>query len=208
MEPDKLRRQGKFSARHRGLITVITFLPILTAAILSAAFCLAVAAKFSESLSAQTEILAEDNAAVQLQNVLFDSLKRMLSNGEILPDFSVSAVTLGNPVINADGKIIDEISSANSHIEIKAYIVDENYSLAWMPEAQKLGIPKRAPEICGSGTGNEYAAKRYALVAEIKPKNTLNKSRCVYITEAAVYLYGGKMSVKKLHTQRRQIMAE
>ena len=208
MEPDKLRRQRKFSAKHRGLITVITFLPVLTAAILSAAFCLTVAAKFSESLSIQTETLAADNIAVQVQNVLFDSLKIKLSNGEILPDFSVSAAALGNPAIKADDKIIDKISSANSHTEIKAYIVDENYSLSWMPEAQKLGIPKRAPEMYGGEAGNEYFSKRYALVSEIKPKNALNKSRCVYITEAAVYLCGGKLSVKKLHTQRRQIMTE
>lgn len=201
-------RHRKFSAKHRGLITVITFLPILTAAILSAALCLTVATKFSESLSFQTEILTADNVAVQTQAVLLDSFKRMISNGEILPDFSASAVSLGNPVIKADDKVMDEISSANRHIEIKAYIVDENYSLSWMPEAQKLGIPKRTAEIWNNETGNEYAIKRYALVTEIKPKKALNGNRYVYITEAAVYLCGGNLSVKKLHTQKKQIMEE
>lgn len=198
-------RHRVFFSQHYGLISIAAIIPILITAIAAAIVCFGISMKLTESMQLRSDNLAVDNAFVQAQSVLYAEFQKMLSNRYIQPDFSVGSASKTNPVINFDSAVIKEIEDSNEKVFLNAYIIDENYSVSWMPNAQKLGIKKRGTEMLETPEGSSIN-KYYALLVEIKPKYEINRIKYVYSTEIALCLKNGMLSVKRLYTQKKQLI--
>ncbi len=201
-----MRKKRQFPSKHSGIISVSLFIPILITALLSAALCFGVAVKFAEVLQLHTDAMKIDCAYLQCRNILSAEFIKDIHDGKITADFSAEAPRAANPVIDFNSSVIQKLREYNEALELNACIVDENYSLDWMIEAQKLDIPRSKPEQCFYD-GKEKMSKRYMLVIDLKPKNIISKAHYIYLTEAVVYRDDTAVTVKYLFT-RRKILQE
>jgi len=116
-------------------------------ALACALLTLRAANKIFDTFAWQTMLLKEENTAVQAEAIAKNWFADQVENGTILPDgeFDLVAFPKKDPYIKLPDDLFSELSALNKNIDIRAEIIDQNFSDTFEPDAENMGIPFGSP---------------------------------------------------------------
>lgn len=166
---------------------------LLFASLACSLMTLSCANKVFDTLGWQTMLLKLDNTAVQAKVIAEAWFFRQAENDAVLSayEFEPDALPKDDPYIEIPSDLLNELKALNKNIDIKAEIIDENYSDAFKADAERMGIPFGSP--------SEYMIQREGESADV----LCIKSYCLRVSvslhersEEAVVLAENILAVK------------
>ncbi|MFA7155314.1 MAG: hypothetical protein WC112_06240 [Proteiniphilum sp.] len=132
--------------RKKGAILVSLLLYLYAGMTMIFSF-LAISCRYSASASWETRLLRRENAALQGEAIVRNWFRNSAECGEIAApsEYTPDEGPLDDPYLEIPDGILSVLNYYEKGVTVEAELIDQNYSDSFLPEAERLEIPRGAP---------------------------------------------------------------
>ena len=194
--------------KHNGLV-LAGVLMLSLAALACALLTLSTANKVFDTLDWQAMLLKEENTAVQAEAIAKSWFADQVEKGTILSneEFDIAALPKEDPYVKLPDNLFSELSVLNKNIDIRAEIIDQNYSDSFQPDADNMEIPFGSPSehlLQRDGSSDDILrVKRYCLRVSASFNKRSDRAHVLAKNMLAVKNGEGEVHLISLYTKKQ-----
>lgn len=170
---------------------------------------LAVSCRYSASAKWEEQLLKRENAALQAEALMRSWFRVSAEGGKIAApsEFTLDVEPLDDPYLEIPDGILNVLNGKEKDVTVQAEIIDQNYSDSFLPEAERLEIPRGTPAkllLMKDGASPDVCiAKRYCI--RIKALHRTLEETPLVLTESVVVICGsaGDLHAITLYTNKQ-----